>query len=84
MFLIVLSARFAAAVDTRDTRMLTQPAISESNIAFIYANDLWLAKLDGSYRVAEAMIANEARRRADLNREQLITRIVQRFDRHGR
>jgi hypothetical protein len=43
-----------------------------------------LGRLDGSYKVAEAMIANEARRHSDLNREQLIERIIQRFERHGR
>ncbi len=36
------------AVDPVDTRFLTQPAISESKIAFIYAQDLWVANLDGS------------------------------------
>jgi hypothetical protein len=43
-----------------------------------------LGKLAGNYRVAEAMITNEARRHANLSREELITRIVQRFERHGR
>ena len=43
-----------------------------------------LGKLDGSYKVAEAMIANEGKRHADLDREQLIERIIQRFERHGR
>jgi hypothetical protein len=43
-----------------------------------------LAKLKGEYRVAEAMIANEKRRHSELNREQLISRIVERFERHGR
>jgi hypothetical protein len=42
-----------------------------------------LAKLKGDYRVAEAMIANEKRRHGDLSREQLIARIVERFERHG-
>lgn len=42
-----------------------------------------LARLDGDYRVAEAMIANEARRHTDLRREDLIGRIVQRLERHG-
>jgi tricorn protease len=37
----------ARAVDTRDTRFLTLPAISPSEIAFLYANDLWAADLDG-------------------------------------
>jgi tricorn protease len=36
------------AIDTRDTRMLTQPAISADHIAFIYAEDLWVANPDGS------------------------------------
>jgi hypothetical protein len=45
---------------------------------------LLLQKLDGSYKVAEAMIANEARRHNDLSREALIARILERFERHGR
>src|SRR5258708_1804255 len=36
------------AIDTKDTRMLSQPAISENRIAFIYAEDLWIANVDGS------------------------------------
>ncbi|MBP6023327.1 S41 family peptidase [Ferruginibacter sp.] len=36
------------AVDNTDTRMLSQPAVSANNIAFIYAEDLWVAKADGS------------------------------------
>lgn len=43
-----------------------------------------LGKLKGNYRVAEAMIANEQRRHAELSREKLIARIVERFERHGR
>ena len=43
-----------------------------------------LRKLNGSYRVAEAMIANEARRHGDLSRVALIGRIIERFERHGR
>ncbi|HYH08986.1 MAG TPA: PDZ domain-containing protein [Thermoanaerobaculia bacterium] len=37
-----------SAVDTTDTRMLSDPAISANRIAFAYANDLWTASLDGS------------------------------------
>jgi tricorn protease len=37
----------AGAVDTRDTRLLSQPAISTNHIAFAYAGDLWVADLDG-------------------------------------
>ncbi len=36
------------AIDTKDTRMLSQPAISGNHIAFIYAEDLWVANIDGS------------------------------------
>ncbi len=35
------------AVDTGDTKMLSQPAIGGAHIAFHYANDLWVAGLDG-------------------------------------
>ncbi len=35
------------AVDTKDTKFLTQPAVSANLIAFVYANDLWTADLDG-------------------------------------
>ncbi len=43
-----------------------------------------LKKLDGNTKVAEGMIANEARRHPDLERAELIHRIVTRFERHGR
>ncbi|HDZ42069.1 MAG TPA: peptidase S41 [Bacteroidetes bacterium] len=36
-------------VDTKDTRLLSQPAVSQENIAFVYANDLWIANLDGTF-----------------------------------
>ncbi|MBS1663703.1 MAG: PD40 domain-containing protein [Bacteroidetes bacterium] len=39
----------ALAIDTKDTRMLaSQPTISATKIAFVYAEDLWVANLDGS------------------------------------
>ncbi|HMP92135.1 MAG TPA: hypothetical protein PKD90_04635, partial [Phnomibacter sp.] len=38
----------ATAIDTENTRLLQQPAISSSHIAFIYAEDLWVAAKDGS------------------------------------
>lgn len=34
-------------VDINDTRLLTQPAVSKSHIAFIYAGNLWVAGVDG-------------------------------------
>src|SRR3984957_7145575 len=33
--------------DPTDTRLLSMPAVSAKNIAFIYAEDLWVADLDG-------------------------------------
>ena len=36
------------AIDPVDTRMLAQPAISSSHIAFVYAEDIWIANKDGS------------------------------------
>jgi tricorn protease len=35
-------------INTNDTRMLSQPAISVNHITFIYAEDLWIANPDGS------------------------------------
>src|ERR1700741_3204388 len=47
-FLFVASSSVVYGIDTKDTRMLSQPAISADHIAFIYAEDLWVANLDGS------------------------------------
>ncbi|HUK88975.1 MAG TPA: peptidase S41, partial [Blastocatellia bacterium] len=43
--------------NVNDTRLLSQPAISKSNIAFIYAGDVWVADLDG--RNARRLTASE-------------------------
>ena len=47
--LLLSTARDSAAIDPTDTRLMSQPAISDSHIAFVYANDLWVAGTDGSY-----------------------------------
>lgn len=47
-FLLIILVFDSLAQNTTDTRLLTQPAISENNIAFIYAEDLWVADKDGS------------------------------------
>jgi len=49
LFSLLLSLSFAATADPniRDTRLLSDPAISAERIAFIYANDLWTCDLDG-------------------------------------
>ncbi|MBS0010007.1 MAG: PD40 domain-containing protein, partial [Bacteroidales bacterium] len=46
-FLLISLA--SLGVDTEDTRLLTQPAVSADHIAFVYANDLWIANLDGTF-----------------------------------
>ncbi len=37
-----------AGQNIEDTRLVHSPAVSEDKIAFIYAEDLWIAELDGS------------------------------------
>ena len=44
---IATSARPAVAIDTANTRMFSQPALSARQIAFIYAGDLYVCDLDG-------------------------------------
>src|SRR6185312_1949609 len=52
---LILASLFAAVfsslaygIDTKDTRLLSQPAVSANHIAFIYGEDLWVANSDGS------------------------------------
>jgi tricorn protease len=37
-----------AEPNVRDTRLLSQPAVSDRHVAFVYADDLWVADQDGS------------------------------------
>ncbi len=39
---------YAGNTNPTDTRMLMQPAISANHIAFVYAEDIWVANTDGS------------------------------------
>ena len=48
LFFLALIPANSRGINTKDTRMLAQPAISANNIAFIYAEDLWIANSDGS------------------------------------
>jgi tricorn protease len=48
MGLVLCVTIVSKAIDTTHTRLLWQPAISASHIAFIYAEDLWVANKDGS------------------------------------
>src|SRR5580698_7604904 len=38
----------AFALDTRDTAFLHEPAITSGRIVFVYADDLWTARPDGT------------------------------------
>ncbi len=46
--LLIIAAQNLHGINTSDTRMLTQPAVSQSHIAFIYAEDLWVMNADGT------------------------------------
>jgi len=48
LFFVSVFPGLSFGIDSRDTRMLSQPAISQDHIAFIYAEDLWIANPDGS------------------------------------
>src|SRR5262245_11626304 len=45
--LVFLCAALPSPASGDDTALLSQPAVSASHIAFIYADDLWVADLDG-------------------------------------
>jgi tricorn protease len=47
LVLILGLAQLMPALDTTHTKFLTQPAISARQVAFVYANDLWTADLEG-------------------------------------
>ncbi len=47
LVLTILAAGPAAAVDIHDTLMLADPTVSDDHVAFIYAEDLWVADRSG-------------------------------------
>jgi tricorn protease len=58
----VLTAADAPTVDLHDTRLLAQPAMSASQVAFAYDNDIWLADLAapaGASRSARRITSHE-------------------------
>ncbi len=44
----LLTTLTSFSVNTTDTRLMNQPALSATQVAFIYANDLWTANIDGT------------------------------------
>ncbi|MCB1037189.1 MAG: PD40 domain-containing protein, partial [Acidobacteria bacterium] len=47
VLVLLVSGSTAFAIDTSDTRMLAEPAVSANHLAFTYGGDLWLARRDG-------------------------------------
>jgi len=45
---LALASSTLAAPDVHDTRLVADPALSAELLGFAYANDLWLARLDGT------------------------------------
>src|SRR4051812_41666392 len=45
---LLLAATPVFSIDINDTRLLSDPAIAPNEIAFAYANDLWIANPDGT------------------------------------
>ena len=48
ILLVVIIPGNILGINTNDTRMLALPTISANHVAFIYAEDLWIANTDGS------------------------------------
>ena len=48
IILILLTSTRISAQPSGESRMMTDPSVSSGHIVFVYANDLWTAKLDGS------------------------------------
>ena len=46
--LVAVGTPLAADINVRDTRLLHQPATSGTHVAFVYADDLWVARIDGT------------------------------------
>ncbi|MEM1177165.1 MAG: PDZ domain-containing protein [Acidobacteriota bacterium] len=62
VLLAIGGAGSADAVSLDDTRLLQQPAVSESHIAFIYAGDLWIADRPSGDATRGVLDAGQARR----------------------
>jgi len=48
IFILLILPLISFSQISKDTKLLSQPAISANHIAFIYAEDLWVANKDGS------------------------------------
>lgn len=48
VIIVFCTSLLVNGIDINDTKLLSQPAISDSHIAFVYAGDLWIADTNGS------------------------------------
>lgn len=48
ILVIALPVFLLGGIDVKDTKLLSQPAISRTHVAFAYAGDLWVADIDGT------------------------------------
>ncbi|MCH7657267.1 MAG: PD40 domain-containing protein [Bacteroidetes bacterium] len=48
VIVVFCTTLLVSGIDINDTKLLSQPAISDNHIAFVYAGDLWIAGNDGS------------------------------------
>ncbi len=48
VFILPLLSFFGSTSHAQETKLMHQPALSDTQIAFIYANDLWVANTDGT------------------------------------
>jgi tricorn protease len=46
--ILVPPSSLDGGIDIKNTKLLAQPAVCQSHIAFVYCNDLWVAKIDGT------------------------------------
>ena len=46
-YLLVVSLIYPAILEANETRLLRQPSISDEYIAFVYAGDIWMSRLNG-------------------------------------
>ncbi len=48
VIVVFCTSLLVSGININDTKLLSQPAISDNHIAFVYAGDLWIAGNDGS------------------------------------
>ena len=47
LLIVTFTGSLTGEIDIKDTKLLSQPAISKKHIAFVYSGDIWIAGIDG-------------------------------------